>query len=137
MTPQMTPQAWQLQLAFGLCRAGRLLVLVSLVLTGFALAGPGVSDRVLAGLSAVLLLPVLYLGLRLEIDRGLFQRLAAHRDGDGQALASLDTALAELGWKPSAQSLHPLAARVAGVARLVKGAGVLVALQVILLVLAR
>ncbi len=89
--------------------------------------------RVLAALAILTVLPVLYLGVRLEIDRSLFQRLAASQDANGDDLAALDRALAELGWKAAEGATRPLAARVAGVIRLVKWQGGLVAAQVVAL----
>jgi hypothetical protein len=139
----MTPQAWQIHLALGLCRGGRLLVLASLVLTALAFSGTwlygpasSVFQQLLVSLATLMLLPVLYLGLRLEIDRGLFQRLAQAQDSLPQDLDSLDTALAELGWKPTPAQPRPLADRVAGLARLTKGLGGLVVAQLLMLILA-
>lgn len=133
----MSPQAWQLQLALGACRAARLLVVSALALALFAftlLTTPvGPLDRTLAALAALALLPALYLGLRLEIDRGLFQRLADAQDANGDDLAALDCALEELGWKVRKASPRPLAARVAGVVRLMKAMGGVVGAQVALI----
>jgi hypothetical protein len=133
----MTPQAWQIQLALGACRAARLLAVSALALTLFAftlLTTPiGPLDRALAALAALALLPALYLGLRLEIDRGLFQRLADAQDANGDDLASLDRALEELGWKKGEAPPRPLATRVAGIVRLMKAMGAVVGVQVALI----
>lgn len=133
----MNPQAWQLQLALGACRAGRLLVLASLACALFALAlltcqaGPE-SPMACALWSLVVLavLPALYLGARLELDRGLFQRLADTQDAGDDSLAALDQALAGLGWKVTDGSSRPLADRVGGVGRLAKRLGGLVTVQI-------
>lgn len=133
----MSPQAWQLQLALGACRAGRLLAAASLACTLFALYLSTVSAeplaRALGSLAILAVLPALYLAVRLEIDRRLFQRLATAQDANGDDLVALDRALAELGWKAGEGTTRPLAARVAGVVRLVKWQGGLVAAQLVLL----
>lgn len=133
----MTPQAWQLQLALGACRAGRLLALASLACALFTLYLSTVHAdalaRVLVSLAILAVLPVLYLAVRLEIDRGLFQRLAATQDVNGDDLAALNRAMAELGWKAGEGATRPLAERVAGVVRLVKWQGGLVAVQLVLI----
>lgn len=133
----MTPQAWQLQLALGACRAGRLLALASLACALFTLRVSTLPAeplaRVLAFLAILIVLAVLYLAVRLEIDRGLFQRLAATQDANGDDLAALDRALVELGWRAGEGATRPLAARVAGVVRLVIWQGGLVAAQLVLI----
>jgi len=126
----MSPESWQLQLALGACRAGRLLALAALACGLFALhllaGAASLPVRALAALAVLAVLPALYLAVRLEIDRGLFQRLADARDVNGDYLAALDRALVELGWKEEGAT-RPLAARVAGTLRLMKGlAGVVV-----------
>ena len=93
----------------------------------------GPLDRALAALAALALLPALYLGLRLEIDRGLFQRLADAQDANGDDLAALDCALEELGWKTREAYARPLPARVAGVVRLMKAMGGVVGVQLVLI----
>jgi hypothetical protein len=130
----MSPQAWQLQLALGACHAARLLAVSALALALLAftlLTTPvGPLDQTLAALAALAFLPaIFYLGLRLEIARGLFQRLAETQDVNGDDLAALDCALEELGWKKGEVSPRPLAARVAGVVRLLKAMGGVVGVQ--------
>lgn len=119
----MSPESWQLQFALGACRAGRLLALAALACGLFALhllaGAASLPARALAALAALAVLPALYLAVRLEIDRGLFQRLADARDVNGDDLAALDRALVELGWKEEGAT-RPLAARVAGTLRLMK-----------------
>lgn len=132
----MSPRAWQLQVALGACRAGRLLTAASLACTLFALAmlagqagqGFGIA-RVLWSLAVLAVLPALYLGVRLELDRALFQRLAEVQDANGDALAALDRGLAELGWKLEEGNLRPLSDRVRGVFRLVARLGGVVGVQ--------
>ncbi len=135
----MSPQSWQLRLALGACRAGRLLAAASLAGALFALhlatGTAGLPGRVFAALAALAVLPALYLAARLEIDRGLFQRLADAQDVNGDDLAALDRALVELGWKAEAGATRPLAARVAGTLRLVKGLAGVVAGQWLVLAL--
>lgn len=132
----MSPQAWQLQVALGACRAGRLLSAASVACTLFALAmlagqtGQGIGiARFLWSLAVLAVLPALYLGVRLELDRALFQRLAEIQDTNGDNLAALDRALAELGWKVGEGALRPLADRVGGVFRLVARLGGVVGVQ--------
>lgn len=128
----MSSESWQLQLALGACRAGRLLALAALACGLFALhlltGAASLPVRALAALAALAVLPTLYLAARLEIDRGLFQRLADAQDVNGDDLAALDRALVELGWKEEGAT-RPLAARVAGRLRLVKGLAGVVAGQ--------
>lgn len=135
--PAMSTQAWQLQLALGACRAARLLGVSALALTLFAftlLTTPiGPLDRTLAALAALALLPALYLGLRLEIDRGLFQRLADAQDANGDDLAALDRALEELGWKKGEAPPRPLAERVAGTVKLMRTMGGILGVQLVLI----
>lgn len=135
----ISPQAWQLQLALGACRAGRLLAAASLAGALFALhrltGTAGLPASVFASLAALAVLPAYYLAARLEIDRGLFQRLADAQDGNGNDLAALDRALVELGWRAEEGATRPLAARVAGTARLMKGLAGVVAGQWLALVL--
>ena len=129
----MSSESWQLQLALGACRAGRLLALAALACGLFALhlltGATSLPVRALAALAALAVLPTLYLAARLEIDRGLFQRLADAQDVNGDDLADLDRALLELGWKAEEGATRPLAARVAGTLRLVKGLAGVVAGQ--------
>lgn len=128
----MSSESWQLQLALGACRAGRLLALAALACGLFALhlltGAASLPVRALAALAALAVLPTLYLAARLEIDRGLFQRLADAQDVNGDDLAALDRALVELGWKEEGAT-RPLAARVAGTLRLLKGLAGVVAGQ--------
>ncbi len=134
----MNSASWQLQLALGACRAGRLLTLAALAWGLFALhlltGAASLSTRALASLAALLVLPAFYLGARLEIDRVLFQRLAQKQDANGDDLAALDRALVELGWKEEGAT-RPLAARAAGTARLAKRLAVIVIGQVCVLTL--
>jgi hypothetical protein len=139
----MTPYAWQLQIALAACRAARLLGVSALVLALYALTlltNPvGLPLQILATFAVLALLPALYLGLRLEIDRFLFQRLADALDGNGDEqtdLAALDQALEAQGWKTKEAPSRPLADRVTGVLRLMKALGGVVGVQVVLVLLA-
>lgn len=131
----MTPEAWQLQLALGACRAGRLLALACLVFALYGLhmlIGPvALPVPVLCVIAVLAVLPGLYLAMRLEIDRGLFQRLAERLDTIGDDLATLDCALAELGLKKETDIPRSLPDRVTGVFRLTKALGVVVAVQAV------
>jgi hypothetical protein len=135
----MTPQAWQLQLALGACRAGRLLAAASLACALFALAmlavqtPAGMAARVLWSLAVLAALPALYLDVRLELDRGLFQRLADTGAASGDDLAALDRAMVELGLVAGGGATRTLADRASGVFRLARRLGGLVGVQVVLL----
>lgn len=143
VNPLVRSQAWQLRLAQDACRAGRLLVLAALALALFALFAlftqgqahqPTTLGRACLGLAALALLPALYLGLRLELDRGLFRRLAQAQDTLVQDLAALDHALEALGWNRKAAHAHTraLPRRVAGVMGLLKLLGGVVGIQIVL-----
>jgi hypothetical protein len=138
----MTPQAWQLQLALGACRAGRLLAAASLACALFALAmladhaPAGIAARVLWSLAVLAALPALYLGVRLELDRGLFQRLADAEDASGGDLAALDRAMVELGLVAGGGTTRTLADRTSGVFRLTRRLGGVVGVQLMLMLVA-
>lgn len=138
----MTPQAWQLQLALGACRAGRLLATASLACALFALAmlavqaPAGLAARALWSLAVLAALSALYLGVRLELDRGLFQRLADTGDASSDDLAALDRAMVELGLVAGGGATRALADRTSGVFRLARRLGVVVGVQVVLLLVA-
>lgn len=133
-------QDWQAELAVGACRAGRLLALAGLGLALLALAV--LACRATASVwqtvvwSGVVLaaVPGLYLGARIEMDRGLFQRLSRMSSGAVEALPALDAALAEL--NPSTRPGRDLGERVGGLFRLVRRLGGLVMLQMGLALLA-
>jgi len=135
----MTPQAWQLQLALGACRAGRLLAAASLACALFALAiladqaPSGIATRALWSLAVLAALPALYLGVRLELDRGLFQRLADARDASGDDLAGLDRAMVELGLVAGGGASRSLADRAGGLFRLTRRLGEVVGAQMVLM----
>lgn len=137
----MTAQTWQLHLALGACRAGRLLAAASLACALFALVmlvghtTSGPVARALWTLAVLAVLPALYLGTRLELDRGLFRRLADAGDAGGE-LADLDRAMAELGLAAKVGTERPLAHRAGGVFRLAQRLGALVAMQVLVLLAA-
>ncbi len=138
----MSPQAWQLQLALGACRAGRLLAAASLACALFALAmlaahaSADIAARALWSLAVLAALPALYLGVRLELDRGLFRRLAEAGDAGGDGLADLDRAMAELGLAARGGASRSLADRTGGVFRLARRLGGVVGAQVVALLAA-
>ncbi len=136
----LSPQSWQIHLALGACLAGRWLVGASLALALFALLAlsghffPS-SDvaRILWSGVVLALVPTLYLGVRLELDRHLFAQLArtqTHAESS-EVLAGLDQALADLGWKTTEETARPLLVRVNGVSRLARRLGVLILIQII------
>jgi len=136
----LSPQSWQIHLALGVCLAGRWLVVTRLAMALFALLAlsghffPS-SDvaRILWSGVVLALVPALYLGVRLELDRHLFAQLArtqTHADSS-EVLSGLDQALADLGWKTSEGTVRPLLFRVRGVTRLARRLGVLILIQII------
>lgn len=138
----MTPQAWQLQLALGACRAGRLLAAASLACALFAMAmlvdhsTTGMTFRAVWSLVVLASLPALHLAVRLELDRGLFQRLADTGDIGDDELTSLDRAMVELGLVTTSGASRSLADRAGGVFRLMRQLGAVVGMQVVVSALA-
>lgn len=136
----MTAPDWQAELAVGACRAGRLLALAGLGLALVALAvlacrttAPVWQTVVWSGV-VLAVLPGLYLGARIEMDLGLFDRLSRMSSDAVEALPALDAALAEL--DSDVQSGRDLGQRVAGLFRLVRRLGGLVVVQIGLALLA-
>jgi hypothetical protein len=93
----------------------------------------GMAARVLWSLAVLAALPALYLDVRLELDRGLFQRLADTGAASGDDLAALDRAMVELGLVAGGGATRTLADRASGVFRLARRLGGLVGVQVVLL----
>jgi hypothetical protein len=127
---------WQLRIALGACLGARLLSLAALLLGGFGLYLQTISasPSLLNTLVVVAVLPALYLGLRMEIDRVLFQRLADQ--ADGMSLATLDAALLAQGLIRPGASTRSLTERANGVFTLLRWLGALLVLQFSLLLLA-
>lgn len=69
----------------------------------------------------------LYLLVRIEIDRRLFDALAIAHDADD--LAALDYALTTLGWAGPKRNVHSLKARSCGAIRFLPSAGAMAGLQ--------
>lgn len=138
----MSTNSWQLRIALGACRAGWLLAVASLACALFALTmlttstTAGVATRILWSLAALLVLPALYLGVRLELDRGLFQRLAEIDAASPDDLAALDRAMLEVGLIADTGATRTLTQRVRGVLILLQRLGGVVAAQVLMLFLA-
>lgn len=138
MTRDDEHDRWQIEAALGLISGGRWIAALSLLLSavaGIALLFPSRSApwfHVLAAAVIVLGLAQCYLALRCAIDAHLFRRLRDH-GGQENPLASLDRALQFLGWLPAEKASRPLAARVLGVARLVRWQGVVALVQALLL----
>jgi phosphatidate cytidylyltransferase len=84
-------------------------------------------------LVVIAVLPALYLGVRLELDRTLFQRLAEIEVVCIDDLAALDRAMLEIGLIGDASATRSLPGRVRGLFRLLGWLGGIVALQVVAL----
>jgi len=130
---------WAAQTASALCIAARWLSAASLAFTfcAFALALAGVRASLIVALILVLGLGQLYLAFRIEFDAGIFAG-AAMRPGSWREFGAV---LRELGWQRGDKTEHSSVRRAAGLARLVRYSGALLAAQIVLalvaLVLAR
>lgn len=132
--------AWQATIAAALARQGRASARASV---GVGLAAivlaivlvhndPSLDAAAVAGLStlqAVLIAFGLHLGLRTGFDADLFAALAVLPD-----MAGFDRAMTGLALMPPAKAGRPMAARVAGVKRLLAWQGAGVGLQLVVLV---
>lgn len=131
----MTPDAWIAQSAAALCRGARWPLAFSLALAVLAgawlLAEPRRAPIPLALVLAAGLVQV-YFALRIELDRNIFERLAA----DPASAANFDAALAQAGWAQPSTSVRSMADRARGLRRLVTLAAALLAGQVAALVAA-
>jgi hypothetical protein len=119
--------------ASGLCAAARLnvagLILAVLNLHVAAATAPGGIVYPALGAASLLGATQLYLLVRIEIDRRLFDALAMAPDaGD---LAALDFALTILGWASQARNNRSLEARSCGAIRFMQSAGALAGLQLV------
>ncbi|HSD36188.1 MAG TPA: hypothetical protein VLC92_01700 [Rhodocyclaceae bacterium] len=105
----------------------------SLVATATSLLGLylGAAATALLLACVLLLLPVLYLMLRIELDARLFEQLAA-QTSPSETLEPMDRALQALGLVSNPVA-RPLEARVQGTRRLIMRALVAVGLQLALL----
>lgn len=130
---------WLPLIALGACRGGRLLAAAALACALFALASltsAPFAAGILWTLVVLLTLPALYFGVRLELDRGLFQRLAERPPSSGEDLAELDRALSELGFIAKSTDHRTLVDRIGGTLRLLRRLGGVVIVQIMLLLLA-
>jgi hypothetical protein len=108
--------------------AGLALGLANLVLAG-VMTPTGLAYR-LASVAAVLLWAAqLWVLVRIEIDRHLFDALA--QSCSAEDLDAVDHALATLGWGSAERTGRPLAARSGGALRFLRQAGALAALQLL------
>ncbi|RZT31823.1 hypothetical protein [Cupriavidus agavae] len=127
------PARWLAHATAGALRAAARLNIAALVLAlvNVALAGimapTGTLWLVAGAVAALLAAAQLWLLVRVEVDRRLFDALALA--GAAPDLAELDAALAALGWMPASRAGRPMAARARGASRFLTIAGVLMALQ--------
>jgi len=132
---------WQSELAVGACRAGRLLAMATLAFALLALwvlsfAHTSILGALLWSCVALSTVPGLYLGARIELDRGVFLRLIQIPENDQASVRALDVALDDLNLVSLDQTSRSLAKRVKGLFRLVRSLGGLVILQISLSLLA-
>ena len=126
---------WSARVASALCAASRWCAAASLLmtLTAFALgaaAGEGAEVGASAALALVVVIGALqiYLAMRIEFDRRIFERVAEAAQGwDG-----FDQAMRELGLMAREKAGRPPAARAAGLATLVRWHAGLLAAQLVL-----
>jgi len=122
---------WTARIASALCAASRWLSAGSLVLTLCAFAIAATVSRAggfaLAALALVVALGAvqIYLAVRIEFDRAIFEAAAGQPDG----FTGFDEALQKLGWNRRASGGRPPGARAAGLATLVKWSGRLLGVQ--------
>jgi hypothetical protein len=122
---------WTSQIASALCAASRWLSAASLVLMLFAFNIAAIEPRAGAHALAVFAFVVvlglaqIYLAVRIEFDRVIFEVATGRPDG----FAGFDGALAKLGWKRSSDSERSPAQRAVGLMSLVKWSGWLLGIQ--------
>ena len=122
---------WTARIASALCAASRWLSAGSLALAlcAFAIAATrqGAGELALPALALVVALGAvqIYLAVRIEFDRAIFEASAGQPDG----FAGFDEALQKLGWTRNASGGRPPEARAAGLATLVKWCGWLLGAQ--------
>jgi hypothetical protein len=119
--------------ASGLCAAARLNVAgLILAVVNFHLAvrtAPAGIVYPVLGAASLLGATQLYLLVRIEIDRRLFDALAMTPDADD--LAALDYALTILGWARRQRNDRSLSSRSCGAIRFLQSAGALAGLQLL------
>jgi hypothetical protein len=133
----MSAEAWVARIAAAVCRAARWPIGFSLALSIVAGAGLILTPSRWPGalLSIVLMLGLaqVYLAIRIEIDRRIFERFAE----DPAAAAEFDAALVQVGWaKAKGEAPRAMADRAEGAHAFVKWANLVLALQILLLVVA-
>jgi hypothetical protein len=122
---------WTARISSALCRASRWLSAASLVLVlcAFAIAASGARAGAFAlaalGLVVALGAVQIYLAVRIEFDRAIFEEAAGRADG----FAGFDEARHRLGWTRGAAGDRPPQARAAGLGALVKWSGWLLGAQ--------
>lgn len=135
------PERWISRIAAALCAASRWVVAVAIALTVLAatrllLIPPG-DWLTKLGLALVVALGAvqLYLAVRIELDRRLFQRLAESAGVESRALAELDEAMQALRLQSPDRTGRSLADRAQGVLSLIRRLGLVTAVQLAALVL--
>ena len=122
---------WTARITSALCGASRWLSAASLVLVlcAFAIAASGARAGAFAlaalGLVVALGAVQIYLAVRIEFDRAIFEEAAGRADG----FAGFDEARQRLGWTRGAAGDRPPQARAAGLGALVKWSGWLLGAQ--------
>jgi hypothetical protein len=124
---------WQASVAGALCRASRWCAAASLLITATAFAA-GIAVEAgrapAAGLALIVAAgaPQIYLAVRIEFDRRIFDLVAAAPQG----WSGFDGAMRELGLMRADKAGRPPAERVAGLAALVRWHAGLLATQLLL-----
>ena len=122
---------WTARITSALCGASRWLSAASLVLVlcAFAIAASGARAGAFAlaalGLVVALGAVQIYLAVRIEFDRAIFEEAAGRAGG----FAGFDEARHRLGWTRGAAGDRPPEARAAGLGALVKWSGWLLGAQ--------
>ncbi|CAG9170763.1 hypothetical protein LMG23992_01807 [Cupriavidus laharis] len=137
--PEPASDAWMARITAGamhaaarLNGAGLVLAMANLLLAG--LFAPAALVYLILGLvAAVVGAAQLWLVVRVELDRRLFEALAV--SGDAADLGALDHALSTLGWQAPGRSGRSLAERSRATLRFLKFAGSLAAVQLLLALL--
>jgi hypothetical protein len=131
------PEAWMARSAVALCVASRWLSGAALVLAALALSVAQVlpAERIAAAAGLAVAAAAgavqVYLALRIEFDRQIFQALAGAGE-PGEAVKGFDQAMRALGMMPEHKTGRALADRVRGLRSLVRSAGWLFAFQLAL-----
>ncbi len=135
-------EEWIARSVAALCIASRWLSCASLVLAvltlGYLYLFPPASIAFAAmcsGAVAAGLIQV-YLAMRIEFDRKIFEALAAHPEGATAGTDAFDQAMQSLGMLPKSKIGRPLAERASGTVFLVRGTGWVLAFQLALAIAA-